>query len=139
MYGFCREAQIGVDIQEIYSISSLDSVINKTISLKEQGYLEGLSTENRLQAFFNIWTAKEAYLKAQGEGFKANPTAISVIPELSGSHFTLEDQSKNDTSSEWTIQSLSVQPGYKAAFAVNKTVSRVDINHIHPSFFIDYL
>ena len=139
IYGFCLKAQIGVDIQEIYSISSMESVIKKTISPKEQSYFEGLSTGKSLQAFFNIWTAKESYLKAQGEGFQANPAAISVIPELSGSNFTLEDQSNNEKGSEWTIQSIRVQPGYKAAFAVNKKVSRVDLNHLHPSLFVDYI
>ena len=139
IYGFCLKAQIGVDIQEIYSISSIQSVIRKTTSPKEQSYLEGLTTGKSLQTFFNIWTVKEAYLKAQGLGFQANPTSISVLPELSGSNFTLEDQSKKDKGSEWTIQAIRVQPGYKAAFAVNKKISRVQINELNPSLFDDYL
>ena len=139
LYGFCLKANIGVDIQEVYHIASIESMIKKTISFKEQSYLERVSTKKRLDAFFDIWTAKEAYIKALGDGFQQDLTAISLIPDISESNFTLEHPSTENNSSEWTIRSIKVKPGYKGSFAVNRKLSRVDIDYIHPSLFYDHL
>lgn len=126
LYGFCLGSSIGVDIQQIYSITNPDIIIKNTFSLEEKEYLENLPESTKMNTFFNIWTAKEAYLKALGDGFQEPPTGISTIPDPSSGEFTLIHPSRVGRDTTWTIQSVEIVPGYIAAFAVNGVLSKLD-------------
>ena len=80
--GISLTNQIGIDIQEIYPISSLDRIINNYFSPTEIQYLRSLpSREEYQEHFFAIWTAKEAYLKAVGDGIQGSFNQLSMIPD----------------------------------------------------------
>jgi phosphopantetheinyl transferase len=47
-------------------------------------------SDARHQAFIRLWTAKEAWVKALGEGFRREPSSFEIRPEDSGS-FSVHD------------------------------------------------
>ena len=49
-------------------ISNIVSLAKRFFTEKEASYLESLSPQEKIETFFRFWTAKEAYLKATGEG-----------------------------------------------------------------------
>ena len=110
---------IGVDIQEVYPISSRDTLIKKYFSEKEQKYLDSLSPASRQEGFFLIWTAKEAYLKAMGKGFTTSPRGISLLPNSDkGLNLTWPGMPAAGEFPTWFIKNLTLPEGYQGALAV---------------------
>ena len=62
----------GIDIQQMKSVS--DGVINRVLSDAETEFLA--VQEDKADAFFKLWTLKEAAVKAIGTGFKIPPAKI---------------------------------------------------------------
>lgn len=126
LYGIVRSGQIGVDIQEIYPISHLDTLKRNYFSNLENAYLDSLSPSKRLQEFFRVWTAKEAYLKGCGEGFTASPRSVDLLPRSDGSlSFTLGGTPPADKDIPWTIQGLDLPDNYLGAVAVQGSVQEI--------------
>ncbi len=130
--GISLTNRIGIDIQEIYPISSLDRIINNFFSPTEIQYLRSLPSRKVYQEhFFAIWTAKEAYLKAVGDGIQGSFNQMSTIPastDLKIFKLDLPDTAK--TEMNWTIKSVEVSQGYSAALAFDgklKELSRYEL------------
>ena len=62
----------GIDIQEVKPVS--EKVIKRTLSAAEMEFLS--AAEDKTDAFFKLWTLKEAVVKAVGTGFKLAPYKI---------------------------------------------------------------
>jgi len=62
----------GIDIQQIKNVN--EKVVKKTLSDAEMEFLS--AQEDKTDAFFKIWTLKEAIAKAMGTGFKLSPAEI---------------------------------------------------------------
>ncbi len=63
-----RESKVGVDVERFRSNIEFESITNRFFSPNEIAKLMSLSPEKKTIAFFNCWTRKEAYIKAQGLG-----------------------------------------------------------------------
>lgn len=79
-------APVGVDLEPLDEAAP---VIEDVLGKAERAALARLAGEARARAFLHIWTAKEAYLKAVGRGFKRDPALVNV--GLRGAGFTVED------------------------------------------------
>lgn len=77
---------IGVDLEPFDETAP---VIEDVLGKAERLALAKLAGSARVRAFLRIWTAKEAYLKALGRGFKRDPTLVCI--DARGSGFTVED------------------------------------------------
>ena len=67
---------LGVDIEEVAAKPDLDLVVGDQYSPAERAQLAGLPDALRLEAFYRGWTAKEALVKATGEGL------TSLLPRM---------------------------------------------------------
>jgi 4'-phosphopantetheinyl transferase len=131
--GICSGSEIGVDIQNVYPIENPETIIKNTFSQKERTFLSKYQNNDLHIPFFSIWTAKEAYIKALGEGFQKNSKDFSLIPEPSRGVFQLLDPSNKDQESPWTIRSVEVIPGYVAAIAANNPIDHVKSYRYQPN------
>jgi 4'-phosphopantetheinyl transferase len=68
LIGVAAEKLIGVDIEEVRALPDLDDVARTVFAPGELVRWRGLDSRDRVSAFYRIWTRKEAYLKAMGEG-----------------------------------------------------------------------
>lgn len=68
--------QVGVDVEQ-GDVDHL-SVMNSVFTPQEQEHVNQAPLATRLQAFFRIWTRKEAYVKAVGMGLSIPPDSFSV-------------------------------------------------------------
>ncbi len=59
---------VGVDVEEIRLIPELESLAARTFAREEAAALGACDASERVQAFFRVWTAKEAYVKGIGVG-----------------------------------------------------------------------
>ena len=135
--GISLTNRIGIDIQEIYPISSLDRIINNFFSPTEIQYLRSLpSREAYQEKFFAIWTAKEAYLKAVGEGIQGSFNQMSTIPDSTDLKiFKLDLPDSTKTEMNWTIKSVEVSQGYSAALAFDGKLDELSRYELIPEDF----
>lgn len=70
--------RIGVDIERAVAQSDLDLTARQQFSPHERAELEALPAALRMEGFYRGWTAKEALVKATGEGLSERLPEISV-------------------------------------------------------------
>lgn len=68
LFAMASGADVGIDIERIQPALADGRVAESFFTPCEVTALRGLRPETRTTAFFNCWTAKEAYLKSSGEG-----------------------------------------------------------------------
>jgi 4'-phosphopantetheinyl transferase len=71
-------APVGVDIERMDASLDFQNIAEGIFSRSEFEMLASRKGAQQADAFFAIWTRKEAYLKATGDGFSSDPTMISV-------------------------------------------------------------
>lgn len=121
---------IGLDIQEMYPITGLETIIPRYFNPAEQEYLAELPAA--LDGFFTLWTAKEAYLKAVGEGFTGDPKRVSIIPDGESGRFDIQDHTGKDPAI--SIRKLEASKGYKAAAAAEGKIEEVILRALEPGW-----
>ncbi|MBL8113616.1 MAG: 4'-phosphopantetheinyl transferase superfamily protein [Acidobacteria bacterium] len=69
---------IGVDVERVREKPNLDGIARRFFSAPEAAYLESLAPEARTNAFYRLWTLKEALVKAIGTGIAGNLSQTEV-------------------------------------------------------------
>lgn len=101
------DAQIGVDVERVRPIEDVEKLATRFLSPEESSQILGCDLKNRLDRFFEIWTAKESYLKALGVGISGQlDEPLPSAQEIAIHH--------------WHIEPLEVPSGYLASVAVCK-------------------
>ncbi|MEM7517038.1 MAG: 4'-phosphopantetheinyl transferase superfamily protein, partial [Planctomycetota bacterium] len=63
------ETSLGVDLEYVRDWQDLDDLAHSVYTLPELAWLEDLEDpQARREAFFRLWTVKESFMKATGEG-----------------------------------------------------------------------
>jgi 4'-phosphopantetheinyl transferase len=105
--------KIGVDVERFRPEIELGRLANRFFSPGEVAELNKLPPEGKVAGFFNCWSRKEAYIKAQGLGLSLPLDSFDVsIKEPALLHATRPDPSE---AARWTMRALDVAPGYAAA------------------------
>ena len=60
--------EVGVDVEPLTRLPDVEGLARTIFSAREAASLETMAEEARSEAFLRLWTLKEAYLKATGEG-----------------------------------------------------------------------
>ena len=68
LYAISFKQSIGVDIEYIQYQRDEDDVAKNFFSSREYNFISKLPEAQKVEAFYHIWTCKEAYLKATGVG-----------------------------------------------------------------------
>lgn len=73
---------VGIDVEEVKDMKL--SIAEHFFSKEENEYLAALGKEEKLSGFYNIWSLKEAYIKALGLGFTMPLNSFSVVRTSEG-------------------------------------------------------
>jgi 4'-phosphopantetheinyl transferase len=113
LYAFSSRHCIGADVEWMNRPSIEDpdgkySIAERFFSLKEREYLSKLGGETKRKAFFKLWTAKEALLKARGENLGAlgSRDAIDFRIVLSKRKGILRDRSNSKENQRQLVYSF---------------------------------
>jgi 4'-phosphopantetheinyl transferase len=69
---------IGVDVEQVRPLSDMASLVRYVASDAEVVAWDALPVDRREAAFFDLWTRKEAAIKAIGEGLLRAPNSFAV-------------------------------------------------------------
>lgn len=102
---------VGVDIEMTRPISDLLGVAMGIATAREIDVLRQLPAGEMHSSFFELWTRKEALLKAIGRGFLVDPRKVEVGIGQGCSYVTFDTRI-------WTVETLAVGASARAAVAI---------------------
>ena len=115
--GFCIGRPVGIDVEHADRALDAEALAARVGSRREQAVLRSLPPGERERRFIELWTCKEAWLKAVGLGIAAGPAGVDV--DLSAGRPSLVGVPLDSTRTEdWSIALLRPAPGLIAAVAV---------------------
>lgn len=117
LIGFTRGADIGVDVERVKDGYTGEEIAGKFFAPSEMAALTGLPESSRSEAFFRVWTAKEAYLKARGDGlaYPLDAFAVTIGASLPS---RLRWHREGAEATRWWLLPLTPSAGFVATVAV---------------------
>ncbi len=110
--------ELGIDLEQIKADFAGLEIATRFFSPEECAKLKALPPDVRVDAFFNCWTRKEAYIKARGEGLSIPLDSFEVAFAPGEEPALLQVKTGNDRPSQWRFHALHLGRRYKAALAV---------------------
>jgi 4'-phosphopantetheinyl transferase len=118
LLAFARDREVGVDVEQHRPLHhDLFGIATRFFAPAEVAALRALDPVEQEAAFFRIWSRKEAYIKATGEGVSAGLDTFEVSIDTAPA-VTLHVYGRPDEESRWTMRSLDVGPDYGAAICI---------------------
>ncbi|NIZ13563.1 4'-phosphopantetheinyl transferase superfamily protein [Phaeobacter sp. HF9A] len=74
----CAEAPVGVDIEQVRPRPSARRVVERLFAPEEKRLLLTLAEGEFASAFLRLWTLKEAFIKATGEGLARSLSSFAI-------------------------------------------------------------
>ena len=118
LYAVTHGREIGVDIERFRPDVEVEKLAERFFSPREAAVLRALPEHLRKEGFFNCWTRKEAYIKAEGKGMSIPLSTFDVSLMPGEPAALLRTESHPQETSRWSLQALNPAPGYAAALAV---------------------
>jgi 4'-phosphopantetheinyl transferase len=113
-----RAGAVGIDVERIRPMTDAEDIAAHFFSPREVATLGTLPEGQRTEAFFNLWTRKEALLKATGDGLSETLSQIEISFAPGEPARVLRHLEPPQSSVCWTLEELSPAPEFKAAIAV---------------------
>lgn len=117
LYAFCRDCDVGVDVELMREIEDADDLAERFFSPAEAAALAALPVDQKSLAFLACWTRKEAFIKAIGLGLSCPLDAFDVSLEPDAPARLLRIDPSIDSVSSWSMQGFRPRDGYIAAVA----------------------
>jgi 4'-phosphopantetheinyl transferase len=110
--------EVGVDIEDLRTLPDRMDLARRYFSPAEVEWLEGASPERQTVAFFDCWTAKEAYLKARGDGLSFPLDAFQVLPGEAPDDLRLTVYREPSEAGRWRMRRFRIGGAATVALAV---------------------
>jgi 4'-phosphopantetheinyl transferase len=115
---FARGREVGVDVEAVRALPDMEELALEVFSASELGEWRSVDASQRVQAFFNGWTRKEAFVKALGRGLDYPLQAFDVALRPNADARLLQAGGEAGPASRWMMHAWSPEPGYQAALVV---------------------
>jgi 4'-phosphopantetheinyl transferase len=118
LYIFNRNRQVGIDVEHVRSMPDMDNFAEQFFSSREIELINSLSGEQKNDAFFKLWTGKEALLKANGGGLTIPLSYMEISLDADGSVTLRSIDGDRKQAARWRLESFMPAAGYRASLAV---------------------
>lgn len=111
--------RVGVDVEAVRDIDDIDGVAEQVFTPSERATFGRAQPADRCDLFYDLWTRKEAVLKANGRGFIDDPRTLElgVGPKTDADGVLFAE-------TPWTVVRLRAGTGVRAAVAVEGVVTK---------------
>ena len=108
LYAIASAREVGVDVEWMRLQVAHERIAARFFAPEEREMLAQVPAEERRVAFYHIWTRKEAYLKARGDGLAAGLDTFAVSLEA-------EALLRSGEGRRWKLVAWEPAAGYVAA------------------------
>jgi len=124
---FSRKRRVGIDIEAVGRDAHEDALVQRVFTAKEQRHWHTLPPTRQSEFFFQVWTCKEAFLKATGQGFQRGARTVECVFDgrtVAG----LDDGDEEalslpqSSAAEWVPRSFTAAPGVIGAVVRAKSL-----------------
>ena len=122
VYAVAFKKRVGIDLEQFRADISYEQIAKQFFSPEERDHIRSLPESRRLAAFFFIWTRKEAYVKATGEGLSVPLDSFSVAAPNIYPSFTPGKVRDRYSGGHWSLRDLEAFPGCAAALVVEESL-----------------
>lgn len=118
VYAFSPAHEVGIDVEAVRVLPDTDAIAARHFSDRENAAYRVLDPQDRPQGFFNCWTRKEAFLKAQGDGLshRLDRFDVSLTPGEPAEILRVGNTPGRDCG--WQLESFTPAAGFVAAVVV---------------------
>lgn len=118
LFALTRACAVGIDVEWLELIRDTEDISSHFFSPREVAKLAALPKERRALAFSNLWSRKEAFLKATGVGLSAPLDQIEVSFTPGELPRMISIAGNLHAAACWTLEDLAPAADYKGAVAV---------------------
>lgn len=121
-----RLGPVGVDVESVRPIKNVDDLVARFFSPRENELFQKVPDNAKPAAFFNLWSRKEALLKATGEGITRSLSLVEVsfLPGEPARLLAIEGDEKR--AAEWELRELTPANRFTGAVAVEEGTSKIE-------------
>jgi 4'-phosphopantetheinyl transferase len=123
LVALARGRAVGVDVERVRPQYDWQRVAESFFAPGESAALAALPPAERLDSFFRCWVRKEAYVKALGKGLSASLRDFEVSLAPGEPARLLRRGGEDPEARSWSLEELSLGPGYAAGLAVEGQAS----------------
>jgi 4'-phosphopantetheinyl transferase len=119
-----RGRECGIDIETRRTLDDMDGVARLMCSTDERRHLASLAAPARHHHFFTLWTLKEAYAKATGEGIGSDLTQVSFAVDDDAVRCSIGSGAPQG---EWWFHSSSPSSEHALAVALRSPLKNTSV------------
>jgi 4'-phosphopantetheinyl transferase len=116
---------IGIDVEKIRDLPRAIDIAQSYFAPAESRALSGLQGSAQRDAFFALWTHKEATVKALGISLPANLAGVEFDLDPAGGPRLVAWDGDQSVAQSWSVLRLAPAPGYVAALATAHPIGSV--------------
>jgi len=144
LIGVALGRELGVDIEWHRPLHDLHAMAQYVMSKLEFERWLAMPSDEQTRGFYNLWTRKEAYLKAIGLGLYRNlqevtvPVCATPLESQSDEAFLVQD---DRAKSKWTLRDIPVCEGYSASVCregcetFDLAIEDMEMSRLSPEYF----
>lgn len=121
LYAVLLDQEVGIDLEYFRDKVSYTELTERFFSTEEKNYFSKLPAEQQKEAFFRLWTSKEAFIKAVGEGLSF-PLEDFTIDIEKPKIVTIKGD--NALANTWHLKLFTPAEHYVAAVACQKCIEK---------------
>ena len=118
LFAFAWNRTLGVDIEAVKQDTPCDELAQNFFSEAERAAYFALPEPERRPAFFRIWTRKEAYVKARGEGLSLPLSAFDVSLDADGARL-LATRPDASEANQWPMKNIPIGESFAGALVAS--------------------
>jgi 4'-phosphopantetheinyl transferase len=122
-----RDWRVGIDVERVRAVPDAIKLADRFFSVPEAECVKSQPAAHLAGAFFDCWTAKEAYIKACGKGLSMPLHNFRIVAAPGSTRLELEVFGDMEESKRWSMWRLDLGPELRAALAVEGTGSVVRV------------
>ncbi|HXS69450.1 MAG TPA: 4'-phosphopantetheinyl transferase superfamily protein [Candidatus Polarisedimenticolia bacterium] len=109
---------VGVDVERVRPVENVDHLVARFFSARENEAFQKVPSDEKPAAFFNLWTRKEALLKATGEGITRSLSLVEVsfLPGEPARLLAISGDAAK--AAEWSLRDFLPATGFVGAVAI---------------------
>lgn len=109
---------VGVDVECVREIKEVDDLVARFFSRRENELFQKVPSPEKPVAFFNLWTRKEALLKATGEGITRSLSLVEVSFLPGEPARLLAVSGDTAKAAQWSLRELQPAQEFVGAVAI---------------------